>query len=50
MVASVEELGGICEEVSGCFLAYLPSECDFDPRKDADGIAEKLNLPSPWVV
>ena len=49
LVTAVEELGGICEDVSGCFIAYLPGECDFDPRKEAARIAEKLNLPSPWI-
>lgn len=47
LITTVEELGGICETVAGCFLVYVPSECDFDPRKEADRIAEKLNLPSP---
>jgi hypothetical protein len=45
LVTNVEELGGICETVFGCFLVYLPSECDFNPRKEAGRIAEKLNLP-----
>src|SRR5262245_21723628 len=49
LVATVEEHGGICETVMGCcFLAYLPNECDFDQRKEATRIAEKLNLPNPW--
>jgi len=50
LVATVEEHGGICETVAGCFLAYLPSECDFDPRNEAYRIAEKLNLPPPFIV
>ena len=49
LITAVEELGGICEDVSGCFIAYVPSGCEFDPRKEADRIAETLNLPSPWV-
>ena len=47
LVATVEELGGVCEMVAGCFLAYLPSECEVDPRKEAERIAEKLKLASP---
>ena len=49
MVATVEEYGGICETVVGFFLAYLPSESEFDQRREAIRIAEKLNLPNPWV-
>ena len=48
LVATVEEHGGICETVMGCFLAYLPSECDFDQRKEATRIAKILNVPNPW--
>lgn len=47
LVTTVEEHGGICETVMGSFLAYLPNECEFDPRKEAEGIAEKLKLASP---
>ena len=49
LVTAVEGAGGVCEMVAGCFLVYLPRECDFDLRNETVRIDETLNLPIPRI-